>query len=362
MTASPDELRSDLQSLATELGRAPTPDEIDEKGSYSMQAYREQFGSWGNALAEADLKKPMGHRIPDQELLAELRRLADELDRTPKEKDMTSRGHHGTQTYRNRFGSWNQAVEAAGLSPRPDRREPSREELIAELQRVADELGRSPTWSEMKDHGEFVPNTYRSHFGSWNDALEAAELEPRKAPEEIPRDELLEELRRLVDKHGTSPKTTDMERDGAFSPGTYHRRFGSWNDALEAAELDPRESLERVSREELLNELRRLADERGSAPRTTDMVQDGAFNPGTYRRRFGSWDGALEAAGLDPRESSGQISRDELLSELHRIADEKGAVPKTTDMIEEGAFSPGTYNRRFGSWDDALSAAGLAPE
>ncbi|WP_259532800.1 hypothetical protein [Halalkaliarchaeum sp. AArc-CO] len=118
----------------------------------------------------------------------------------------------------------------------------------------------------------------------------------------------------------------------------------------------------RISRTELLAELQRLADETGSPPSTTDLRQEGAFNPGTYRRRFGSWNAALEAAGLDPRESADQITRDELLAELHRLADETSSVPTTTDMREDGAFSPGTYYRRFDSWEEALEAAELTSE
>ncbi|MFD1515747.1 homing endonuclease associated repeat-containing protein [Halomarina rubra] len=53
----------------------------------------------------------------DEEFLAALRRLADELERTPRKKDMDLQGPHSSPTYQDRFGSWNDALERAGLEP-----------------------------------------------------------------------------------------------------------------------------------------------------------------------------------------------------------------------------------------------------
>lgn len=55
--------------------------------------------------------------IPRQDLLDELTRLADELDKTPTARDMENDGKFDTDTYQNRFGSWNDAILAAGLEP-----------------------------------------------------------------------------------------------------------------------------------------------------------------------------------------------------------------------------------------------------
>lgn len=61
----------------------------------------------------------MPPRIPEEDLLDELRRLADELDKTPSGPDMAADGEYSPSTYRRRFGSWNGAIETAGLEPRP---------------------------------------------------------------------------------------------------------------------------------------------------------------------------------------------------------------------------------------------------
>lgn len=238
-TSSTDanQLLTVLTDIADELGRAPTPGEITERTDHTATEYAEKFGSWGRALDMIDLSPPPGLRLPEEHLLDELRRLADELEKVPAQQDMTKHGHHGSETYVNRFGSWSEAIEAAGLNARPDRTERSRESLRIDIQRVANELGHSPTKRETETHGEFAWSTYYKEFGSWNEALIAAGVEPHGPSEKISEDTLLAELHRLSDEMASIPTSTEMQQDGAFSSGTYIRRFGSWDEALAAAGL-----------------------------------------------------------------------------------------------------------------------------
>lgn len=55
----------------------------------------------------------------------------------------------------------------------------TKSELITELRRLTDELGRTPTHIEMNDLGEYSPTTYQRHFGSWSNAVQRIE---RPAP------------------------------------------------------------------------------------------------------------------------------------------------------------------------------------
>lgn len=48
--------------------------------------------------------------------------------------------------------------------------------LLDELERLADELGETPSAPEMNEMGEFCVMTYANRFGSWNEALEEAGL------------------------------------------------------------------------------------------------------------------------------------------------------------------------------------------
>lgn len=242
MAASRTELLAELTAIADRLGRVPLPDELDERSDYDIESYRSAFGSWYAAISSAELEKPRGRRIPEEELLAELRRIGAELEKTPSTQDMTNQGGYGSTTYINRFGSWTAALEAAGFEPHADRQHRSTDELLAGIQQLAEKLGHPPTSREMDEQGAYSRVVYRNRFGSWNEALAAAGLDQRTKGTEIPRENLLEELRSLADDLDRPPKSTDMKGHGKYSHGVYRRRFGSWEEAVKAAELQfPRE-------------------------------------------------------------------------------------------------------------------------
>lgn len=134
---------------------------------------------------------------------------------------------------------------------------PSRDDLLEELLRVANELGRAPSQREMQERSPMSKYQYIKEFGSWNAARNAADLEfiqtkfgaaegepegytPTQPSPSIPEEELLEEIRRLTDKFGRIPKREEMDNDGKFSAGAYSRRFNSWRDAISEAGYEPR--------------------------------------------------------------------------------------------------------------------------
>ena len=57
----------------------------------------------------------------------------------------------------------------------------------------------------------------------------------------------------------------------------------------------------------------------------------------TYKRRFGSWNKALQAVGYELNNRT-NIPESELLEELKRLKDEIGETTKAIDMEKEGEF------------------------
>lgn len=122
------------------------------------------------------------------------------------------------------------------------------------------------------------------------------------------------------------------------------------------------------SEEELLEWLQKLGEE-GRPPMQTDLHDEpDAPHRETYRRRFDSWEQALEKAGFSPEAAEGRTKRDdgtvytdeELLDELRDFADELGRAPRWVEIRERSDISASTFSRRFGTFNDALRAAGLS--
>lgn len=114
-----DDLLEALRRLADELGRTPTFDDMDEVGPHSSDTYYLRFDSWVEACEAAGLERPENAYAPDESLLEDLRRLRDELGRRPTTEDVHLRGKYGRTSYYRRFESFKEACEAAGIGYEP---------------------------------------------------------------------------------------------------------------------------------------------------------------------------------------------------------------------------------------------------
>ena len=115
----------------------------------------------------------------------------------------------------------------------------SNEQILAELRECAQRLGRSPTMKEFAaESGTNVhPQTVIEHFGTWNAAKRAAGLMPRRF---ATREELLAVLRRLGEDLGRVPTARDLDgqRGRMPSKSLYWHTFGSLGTALREAGFD----------------------------------------------------------------------------------------------------------------------------
>ena len=114
----------------------------------------------------------------------------------------------------------------------------SRDRLCEDIRAVADTLGKTPTEREFREHGPHDPGLYRRAFGSWNNALEAAGLEPNLI-HDIPPKAVLDDIEHVAEEVDRTPTIADMEQFGEYSRSTYQTKFGSYVAALEAAGLEP---------------------------------------------------------------------------------------------------------------------------
>jgi hypothetical protein len=223
-------------------------------------------------------------------------------------------------------------------------------------------------------------------FGSWRNALQAAGLSPDRGSraERWPPAKILLVIRNLSQRRRPLRKNELEERFGSLVSAA-RRVFGSWSKAILASGVDPAK-LRRVvpwTRERVLETLltRALRNQPVSArlmePRS--VVEAG-------RRFFGSWSATLEAAGLDPAVATVRPSPTNATATAPSITGARRVPPlklswtpaKVVEAIRARLLQQKPLNavalqreelplysaarRYFNSWRGALLAAGLCPD
>lgn len=244
----------ELVTLTQDLGRVPSDEEIDEFGEFTFDQFEHEFGDIFHAFQESGI-------IPDSVTRSEFyTAIGKESNESSMESDSKS-----VQTVRNQRQVKTQEIHASPQSgtstenfdkinpskitvERPEKTdldEYDQANLISEIQRFADILGEPPREELVDAYGTFPTEAYENKFGSWNDSLEAAGIDPDNFPDWNRRTytnvEILDSIRSIADRLGRPPTTTETEKHVDFSAGLGTIRFGSWEMTLELAGLNPEE-------------------------------------------------------------------------------------------------------------------------
>jgi hypothetical protein len=159
-------------------------------------------------------------------------------------------------------------------------------------------------------------------------------------------------------------------RQSGISERAVLKHFDRWSDACAAAGVRCGQTVENlihtpgVSEEECLNELRRVSKILGrNALSSKDFTKHARFTSNPVIRRFGSWQKALERAGLELCDQSKreiQLSESKCIQELQRVARLLNSTSLTRDTFNKHArFTAYRVCRSCGTWTAAMEKAGL---
>lgn len=256
-------------------------------------------------------------------LIEILRELHERLGEVPNTTELVYHTDRSPNEYYQEFGGWEEALDAAGID--------KEEAMINEIERVADKIGRVPKSTDMDEHSSYSGSNYSSYFDSWTTALEQADLPDEiVSSKEDRREEILETIRSLHESLGRLPKGTDLQNNQNLSQQEVTSTFGSWDEALEAADID-KEQL-------LIEELQRVAEEVGGRPKTTDMNHIGQHSAGMYNKFFGSWGDAIAAADLGDSSTQAQTDDQTTKSSTHS---ESTSTETDDDEFEQALVDAG---------------------
>lgn len=305
-------------------------------------AAKRHFGSVRKALQMAGL--PCGssprHRrgwTKESTLAALIKRQSDgeSLDSTHREDPAL---YAASKRF---FGSWKAARSAAGFPVRPWEYYSKDEVLLRIVELYEKELPL--TFTSHKD--DKLRRSARRYFGSWRKAIESLGLGGeirRKWTKQKVIDAIYH--RRAS---GECLSTTHREDKGLFCAAVSH--FGNWQNAMTAAGIDVKKR-ERWSDSRMLERLRQLdPEERRNIGRTDNNLA------AAIHRRYGTIEKAMREAGIKSPRICWTKAR--VIEEIESRYSQKGA------SREEGFGDPvlaKKATKRFGSWAEAIQAAGLS--
>lgn len=186
----------------------------------------------------------------EEALVQEMQRVASLLPPGPITRDAfeeMSRVH--STTLIRRFGGWEAALDRADLGARyggkrisakmrdQRARTATAEDMIQELQRIADLLGtRTVTRADLLTHSHLVgERAVINRFGSWKSAIEASGLELSRMAHRWTDDDYFDNLLDVWTHYGKRPTFQQMNRSPSRISGNgYAAKFGTWLKAVAA--------------------------------------------------------------------------------------------------------------------------------
>ena len=160
-----------------------------DKEACSVRTVTQRFGSWKNALEKAGLKEKELKKYRDKDILEQIRKYYMKNGKHTREGFDKDRTVCSSWVVFNRFGSWENALKKAGIKPRIKL---TRELVTEQLKECYARNGRIDKEIFDKDKETCSSSHVAWLFGGWNKALEETELKAKKEYVEYDKTKLLE--------------------------------------------------------------------------------------------------------------------------------------------------------------------------
>jgi hypothetical protein len=413
-----------LKSLHIRLGKSPTGMNLRENRDLPQEGqYLRAFGSWNNALALAGLKPNRVHRFTKSDLISILQREAKLLGSVPKASHFSgSKSLPSQSRFRDHFGSYANAVEAANLALPIVYIAKDKNKVIEGIRALHRELKRNPTTKDI-DSCSYLPSysSLKKFFPTIGDLYEAANLPQtnnkivwlkwEKTCEKIAQclygniirqnskifkgrpDIYIPHEKLVVDAttRGYKIKRKSNQISNYIKDGT---RLEFWCIAKHEEYVDPGlkyvyidelidrlrnkkkfywakrlldfnlESGEFYTKQDVIRAIKRMAKLKRRKPYAADFSKGNPFflSKDTFRIHFPDFNSALVASGFGQRKfgSENKYTKKSIIKKLQDLKVKLGRHPTAIDIrTEKDCPNPPTIKRYFGSFNNGLKAAGL---
>lgn len=251
---------------------------------------------------------------------SDLKRCNEQVKRGLSQKDYSELGKYSVYKVEKEFGSWLLMKEELGI----DKYNTISTEVILNDIKKASEKDNDDYLStyDYKKHGKYSVESARRRFGSWKEVLEAADLnsEHATAREFVSKEEVIKEIKRIHEEHGEISINL-FNQEAEFSSMVVYKFDNSWNEMVEEAGIEVEYSTSFISKEEIIDEVKEKVDYCGKSL-LFNRVQDLSVSVQLIQRRFGTLEKMFKEAGV-------WVEEDKIL---------EMAAKQTEDIFDQGFY------------------------
>jgi len=238
--------------LTRDLGRDPDTDDIRRFGAWPYDAYETTFDDPTAVVTDTEAGNTSADGLQAgterSQLISELQRIAERLDRRVWPRDIAFFARYSLPTYLAVFETLDAAFTASGVDAGHfptvvadwgsawNRQFKDASDFLGALEEQFEQTGDSPTMADMREAGVNPQRCYE-HYDSWAHALDLAGIPQRRRPnrQTASKEELRTALQGLADELGHVPRTTDITEDSVYGLSSYYKHYSTWQDALNDA-------------------------------------------------------------------------------------------------------------------------------
>lgn len=296
----------------------------------------------------------MRHEWRRQELIHELQRVATDRNCVPTRDTMKVWGVEPPSAYDQVFGSFQKALEYISTPETDTADNPSRQELLQELQRIAFQRNGVVRRYHLHGGSKYSPRQYDEEFGSVEEALIKTGLVQREEDlsSQYTDSDVIADIQRVDFQVDGELTAREYVEEGKYSFQVIRDKWQTWKQALAAADvIQSRETYE-VTDEELADDVARVGEELGRRPTRREYTEAGAFSIEEINQSLG-WSEVLRLAGYEPPQQGQAVSEENLREDFQRLTRELGHRPTRQELREFGKYTETPYIRVYGDWQTA---------
>ena len=339
---------------------------VSEKHSKLFGAGKNWFGSWKNAVLAAgiDYESHLPHLVWSEERIINAIKKRVSQGKAINSAAVVKDDNKLTQAARQYFGTWTEAVGAAGFdyqnyAPKPVRK--WNRETVKEAIRKRYKEGMNLNMKAIRKEDSGLMSAGTKSFGSWKSAIEAAGIDYAEISL-IPiwtKEKVLKNVKQLK-ASGADLISTKVaaEHDRLFWWAVHF--FGGWEKAVRAAGITNYNDYRKFRQwdgEKVKKCIRKRIRE-GKKINAGAVQRDDGGLVMAANRIFGTWEKAVEAAGIDYEKHriNRRWNKDVVVETIKDRMRQGKAINRWAVQLDDTRLF-NAAERHFGSWPEAVKAA-----